>query len=45
VAQLPLDDRARAADVLLDNEGTLEELETEVDVLWRDLASRASGAR
>jgi dephospho-CoA kinase len=45
VAQLPLDDRARAADVLLDNEGTLEELETEVDVLWRDLASRAAGAR
>jgi len=44
-AQLPLDDRARAADVLLDNEGTIEELETEVDVLWRDLASRAAGAR
>ena len=45
VAQLPLDDRARAADVLLDNEGTLEELETEVDVLWRGLTSRAAGAR
>lgn len=44
-AQLPLDDRARAADVLLDNEGTIEELETEVDVLWRGLASRAAGAR
>jgi dephospho-CoA kinase len=44
-AQLPLDDRARAADVLLDNEGTIEELEAEVDVLWRDLASRAAGAR
>jgi len=44
-AQLPLDERARAADVLLDNEGTIEELETEVDVLWRDLASRAAGAR
>ena len=44
-AQLPLDDRARAADVLLDNEGTIEELETEVDVLWRGLASRAVGAR
>ena len=41
----PLDERARAADVLLDNEGTLEELEAEVDVLWRDLASRAAGAR
>jgi dephospho-CoA kinase len=44
-AQLPLDERARAADVLLDNEGTVEELETEVDVLWRDLTSRAAGAR
>jgi dephospho-CoA kinase len=42
-AQLPLDERARMADVLLDNEGTLEELETEVEVLWRDLAARASG--
>jgi dephospho-CoA kinase len=42
-AQLPLDERARMADVLLDNEGTLEELEAEVEVLWRDLAARASG--
>jgi dephospho-CoA kinase len=44
-AQLPLDERARAADVLLDNEGTIGDLEAEVDVLWRDLASRAAGAR
>jgi hypothetical protein len=29
----------------LDNEGSIEELETEVDVLWRDLTSRAAGAR
>src|SRR5215467_13133947 len=35
-AQLPLDSRARAADVLLDNEGTREELEAEVEVLWHD---------
>jgi dephospho-CoA kinase len=41
-AQLPLDERARAADVLLDNEGTIDELEAEVDVLWRDLAARAA---
>ncbi len=40
-AQLPLDERARMADVLLDNEGTIEELEAEVDVLWHDLAARA----
>ena len=44
-AQLPLADRARAADVLLDNEGTREELEAEVEVLWRDLAARAAGDR
>ena len=42
-AQLPLDERARQADVLLDNEGTLEELEAEVGVLWHDLAARSSG--
>jgi len=42
-AQLPIDDRARMADVLLDNEGTLEELAAEVEVLWRDLAARAAG--
>jgi len=44
-AQLPLDDRARAADVLIDNEGTREELEAEVDVLWQHLAARAVGDR
>jgi dephospho-CoA kinase len=31
------------ADVLLDNEGTLEDLEAEVDVLWHDLEARAAG--
>src|SRR5262245_3369833 len=44
-AQLPLDQRARTADVLLDNEGTREELEAEVDVLWHDLAARAAAGR
>ncbi len=44
-AQLPLADRARAADVLLDNEGTREELDAEVEVLWHDLAARAAGDR
>jgi dephospho-CoA kinase len=44
-AQLPLDQRARAADVLLDNEGTRAELAAEVDVLWNDLAARAAGGR
>ena len=42
-AQLPIEERARAADVLLDNEGSLEDLETEVGVLWSSLAARAAG--
>jgi dephospho-CoA kinase len=41
-AQMPLDERARTADVLIDNEGTLEDLEREVDVLWRQLRQRAA---
>src|SRR5436309_12608506 len=41
-AQLPLDERARTADVLIDNEGTLADLEREVDVLWRQLSDRAA---
>src|SRR6476659_9854261 len=44
-AQLPLDARARAADVLLDNEGTREDLHAEVEVLWHDLAARAAAGR
>jgi len=42
-AQLPLDERARHADVLLDNEGSLEDLDREVSVLWANLAARAGG--
>jgi dephospho-CoA kinase len=41
-AQLPLDERARTADVLIDNEGTMEDLEREVDVLWAQLRDRAA---
>ena len=41
-AQLPLEERSRAADVLLDNEGTIEDLEREVDVLWRGLTARTA---
>ena len=41
-AQMPLEDRARTADVLIDNEGTLDDLEREVDVLWRQLRERAT---
>jgi len=41
-AQLPLGERALAADVLLDNDGSLDELEDEVAVLWVTLLARAA---
>jgi dephospho-CoA kinase len=41
-SQLSLDERARHADVLIDNEGSVDELEAEVDVLWRQLRNRAT---
>jgi dephospho-CoA kinase len=44
-AQLPLDERARQADVLIDNEGTVEELEGQVVALWADLSHRVSAGR
>ena len=39
-AQLPLDERARHADVILDNEGTIEELAGQVERLWNELGGR-----
>ena len=40
-AQMPLEEKARHADVLLDNGGTERELEAQVDRLWADLRARA----
>ncbi|HEY8018750.1 MAG TPA: dephospho-CoA kinase [Actinomycetota bacterium] len=40
-AQMPLAEKAEVADVVLDNEGTLEELENQVDRLWSDLTGAA----
>lgn len=40
-AQAPLEEKAAVADVIVDNEGTLEELEAQVDRLWNDLRIRA----
>jgi len=40
VAQAPLEDKAAVADFLVDNEGTLDELESQVDRLWSDLSAR-----
>jgi dephospho-CoA kinase len=39
-AQAPLEDKAAVADFLVDNEGTLEELERQVERLWNDLSPR-----
>jgi dephospho-CoA kinase len=44
-AQTAPSDRAAAADFLLENEGTLQELEAEVDGLWNDLRARAAQSR
>ncbi|HSL68431.1 MAG TPA: dephospho-CoA kinase [Actinomycetota bacterium] len=45
-AQLPLEAKAEVADILVDNEGTLEDLERRVDRVWRDLDAQArAGAR
>jgi dephospho-CoA kinase len=44
-AQLPLADRSRQADVLVDNEGTLEDLERQVEVLWAELSGRVGADR
>jgi dephospho-CoA kinase len=41
-AQMPMEDKAAAADVVLDNDGTEAELEAQVDNLWRDVVSRAA---
>jgi dephospho-CoA kinase len=41
-AQLPLEAKAEAADILVDNDGTLEELEAQVDRVWTDLRARAA---
>jgi dephospho-CoA kinase len=40
-AQAPLEEKAAAADVIIDNGGPIEELERQVDRLWGDLRSRA----
>ncbi len=40
-AQLPMEEKAAVADILVDNEGSLEELEGQVDRIWDDLATRA----
>lgn len=43
-AQAPLEEKVAVADVLIDNEGSLEDLERRVDDAWRDLRERAAPA-
>ncbi|HEX7463833.1 MAG TPA: dephospho-CoA kinase [Actinomycetota bacterium] len=43
-AQLPLEAKAETADFIVDNDGTLEDLEGQVDCVWEDLQARAGGA-
>ncbi len=42
-AQATDEQRAEVADVLIDNDGSLAELEPQVDRLWGDLVARAGG--
>lgn len=41
-AQAPLEKKAAVADVIVDNEGDLGELEAQVDSLWDELRTRAA---
>lgn len=43
-AQAPLAEKVAAADVVIDNNGTLAELQRQVDACWAQLAARALGA-
>jgi dephospho-CoA kinase len=44
-AQLPIEDKAKLAQVVLDNGGGFEELRPQVDRLWENLAARAGVGR
>ena len=44
-AQMPLEEKASYADVLLDNGGSEAELESQIDRLWADLHERALSSR
>jgi dephospho-CoA kinase len=43
-AQLPLEAKAEVADVIVDNEGPLDELDGQIDRLWEDLRARIRAA-
>ena len=39
-AQLPIEEKKRLADVVIDNSGSITETERQVDHLWKWLASK-----
>ncbi|KAA9379988.1 dephospho-CoA kinase [Microbispora cellulosiformans] len=44
-AQASREDRLRIADIVIGNEGSLDQLEAQVDRVWQDLSTRASSQR
>jgi dephospho-CoA kinase len=40
-SQLPLEQKERVADVVIRNDGRVEDLRPQVDALWRELTNRA----
>lgn len=44
-AQLPMADKVAAADVVVDNSGTLDELEAEVDRAWQEVMALCAARR
>ena len=42
-SQLPLEDKVRVADVVIHNDGAIEDLEPQVAALWAELGRRAAG--
>ena len=42
-SQLPLEEKVRVADVVIHNDGSVDELEPQVDRLWAELVARARG--
>ncbi|WP_327045201.1 dephospho-CoA kinase [Microbispora sp. NBC_01189] len=44
-AQASREDRLRIADIVIANEGSLDQLEAQVDKVWQDLSTRASSQR
>jgi dephospho-CoA kinase len=43
--QLPIEDKRRWADLVIDNSGTLEQTRRRVEVVWRELTAGEGDAR